>query len=312
MPAIRRPAPVRARSARNEGGGAAMRPARPLALVAAVVASLWLVKPAASSPGSSPAGGLAARTVAQIDALARVKVGLSAAQRKVDSRLLAEARQRTGEPLAAGVGRVSTGVRTDKAGLTTVDVDGKVTRALLGKVRALGGRVSGSYPGYGALRARVPLASVEALAAVPEVRRVGVAAQAMTSRIGPAVPRPVSERPVSETQRAAQLRQRVTAALATARVSSTAVTPLVGAVTSEGDVTHAAAAARARFRVSGIGVKIGVLSDGVDSLAASIASGDLPADTEVLPGQAGVGDEGTAMLEIVHDLAPKASLAFAT
>src|SRR5215475_2476425 len=287
MPAIRRPAPVRARSARNEGGGAAMRPARPLALLAAAVASLWLVKPAASSPGSSPAGGLAARTVAQIDALARVKVGLSAAQRKVDSRLLAEARQRTGEPLAAGVGRVSTGVRTDKTGLTTVDVDGKVTRALLGKVRALGGRVSGSYPGYGALRARVPLASVEALAAVPEVRRVGVAAQAMTSRIGPALPRPVSKRPVS-------------------------VTPLVGAVTSEGDVTHAVAAARARFRVSGIGVKIGVLSDGVDSLAASIASGDLPADTEVLPGQAGVGDEGTAMLEIVHDLAPKASLAFAT
>jgi len=284
-----------------------MRPARPLALVAAAVASLWLVKPAASSPGSSPAGGLSARTVAQIDALARAKIGLSPAQRKIDSRLLAEARQRAGEPLAAGVGRVSTGVRTDKAGLTTVDVDGKVTRALLGKVRALGGRVSGSYPAYGALRAAVPLASVEALAAVPEVRRVSVAAQAMTSRIGPTVPRPVSEqtvseRPVSMTQRAAQLRQRVAAA----------VTPLVGAVTSEGDVTHAVAAARARFRVSGIGVKIGVLSDGVASLPASIASGDLPAGTEVLPGQAGSGDEGTAMLEIVHDLAPKASLAFAT
>ena len=55
-----------------------------------------------------------------------------------------------------------------------------------------------------------------------------------------------------------------------------------------------------------------MLSDGVDSLAASIASGDLPPDTEVLPGQAGSGDEGTAMLEIVHDLAPNAQLAFAT
>ena len=55
-----------------------------------------------------------------------------------------------------------------------------------------------------------------------------------------------------------------------------------------------------------------MLSDGVDSLAASIATGELPADVEVLPGQAGDGDEGTAMLEIVHDLAPGAQLGFAT
>src|SRR5439155_10500777 len=39
--------------------------------------------------------------------------------------------------------------------------------------------------------------------------------------------------------------------------------------------------------------------------------GDLGPVT-VLPGQAGSGDEGTAMLEIVHDLAPGANLYFAT
>ena len=33
------------------------------------------------------------------------------------------------------------------------------------------------------------------------------------------------------------------------------------------------------------------------------ASGDLPA-VDVLPGQAGSGDEGSAMLEIIHDVAP--------
>src|SRR4029450_63592 len=64
--------------------------------------------------------------------------------------------------------------------------------------------------------------------------------------------------------------------------------------------------------VNGAGLKIGVLSDGVNTLAARQGSGDLPAGLTVLPGQAGSGDEGTAMLELVYDLAPGAQLYFAT
>jgi uncharacterized repeat protein (TIGR01451 family) len=87
-----------------------------------------------------------------------------------------------------------------------------------------------------------------------------------------------------------------------------------GSVDSEGDVTQTADLARAAFGVNGGGVKIGVLSDSVDHLAQSQATGDLPPDVTVLPGQSGVpaNGEGTAMLEIVHDLAPGASLFFAT
>ena len=66
------------------------------------------------------------------------------------------------------------------------------------------------------------------------------------------------------------------------------------------------------FGVNGAGIKIGVLSDGATNLAASQALGDLPGDVTVLPGQIGDGDEGTAMMEIVHDLAPGAKLYFAT
>jgi hypothetical protein len=72
----------------------------------------------------------------------------------------------------------------------------------------------------------------------------------------------------------------------------------VGSRSSEGDVTHRTFSARGAFNVDGTGIKIGVLSDGVTNLAASQASGDLGPVT-VLPGQAGFGDEGTAMLEIV-------------
>jgi hypothetical protein len=84
-----------------------------------------------------------------------------------------------------------------------------------------------------------------------------------------------------------------------------------GSVTSQGDAAHKAPQVRA-LGLTGAGVKIGVMSDGVDSLATSISTGDVPAGTTVLPGQAGDGNEGTAMLEIVHDVAPSAQLYYAT
>jgi PKD repeat protein len=83
-------------------------------------------------------------------------------------------------------------------------------------------------------------------------------------------------------------------------------------ITSEGDVTHRANTARSTFGVNGAGVKIGVLSDSVDYLTNSQALGELGAVT-ILPGQFGSGaGEGTAMLEIIHDLAPGAQLYYAT
>ena len=82
--------------------------------------------------------------------------------------------------------------------------------------------------------------------------------------------------------------------------------------TSEGDAAHLVNTARTTHGVTGSGIGIGVLSNGVETLAARQASGDLPAQVAVLPGQEGSGDEGTAMLEILHDLAPGAELYFAT
>ncbi len=87
----------------------------------------------------------------------------------------------------------------------------------------------------------------------------------------------------------------------------------VGRINSEGDTTHNALPARLALGINGAGVKVGVISDSVDFLAASQASGDLPF-VNVLPGQDGIpgSGEGTAMLEIVHDLAPGANLYFAS
>jgi hypothetical protein len=90
----------------------------------------------------------------------------------------------------------------------------------------------------------------------------------------------------------------------------------VGSVTSQGYVTEGANKVVATG-VNGTGVRVGVLSDSAlpARVAALIATGDLPPDVVIVPGQAGPTtgtNEGTAMMEIVHDLAPGAKLFFAT
>jgi len=82
----------------------------------------------------------------------------------------------------------------------------------------------------------------------------------------------------------------------------------VGDATSEGDSILNADAAREAFGVDGAGVRVGLISDGVDGLSFSQLSGDLPGNVEVIDG--GSGSEGRALLEIIHDLAPGAQLVF--
>ena len=89
-----------------------------------------------------------------------------------------------------------------------------------------------------------------------------------------------------------------------------AITPLDRGfvqVTSEGAALHGTPAANAAG-FTGAGVKVGVISDGVDELAVSQGAGELPPGVMVL--DAGIGNEGTAMLEIIADLAPGADLLF--
>jgi len=102
-----------------------------------------------------------------------------------------------------------------------------------------------------------------------------------------------------------------------------------GAVPGQGDAAMHAAAARARFGVDGSGVRVGILSDSFDQViggtihgsgcaralsgSSSQFSGDLPDDVIVLDdGPPHSIDEGAAMGEIVHDIAPGAALLFAS
>ena len=101
------------------------------------------------------------------------------------------------------------------------------------------------------------------------------------------------------------------AALDEVRSIREVVAPVVnsGSVTSEGDSILNADLMRSATGSDGSGVKVGIISDGVDNLSSAVSSGDLPGDVTVLSNTLG-GDEGTAMLEIVYDLAPGADLYF--
>src|ERR1700722_11301573 len=125
-----------------------------------------------------------------------------------------------------------------------------------------------------------------------------------------------------------------------------------GAVTSQGDYVQHSAAPRSSNSLTGAGVTVGVLSDSFDcyavyaannvpasgaagyasngflaTAATDVSTGDLPSNVNVLeeaeagnggcmnygaPSQLPFTDEGRAMLQIVHDVAPGASLAFYT
>jgi hypothetical protein len=100
----------------------------------------------------------------------------------------------------------------------------------------------------------------------------------------------------------------------------------VGAVTTVGDTLINAAANRAATGNDGTGVTVGAISDSVNQIdshvdsnpdkgiAESQRTGDLPASgVNVLSdGTSSDTDEGRGILEIVHDVAPGASLAFAS
>lgn len=221
----------------------------------------------------------AARTEAGISALQGIKKSLTPAERKQSSQLVVEKRLRADRSLAAKLPDYRSGVGVSTAGTVSVEIAATGDQAVAKAVKAAGGTVR--YAAGGAVRADLPLSAVDAIAGRADVAEVKPAAQATTW----------SEQGNRDFR------------VAAAQAAATQV--------SEGDKAHGADTARTTYGVSGSGVKVCVLSDGVDSLAKSQSAGELPT-VDVLSGQKGSGDEGTAMLEIIHDLAPNAALGFAT
>jgi len=142
----------------------------------------------------------------------------------------------------------------------------------------LGIREMKDSPELGVVQAWVPAASLDAVGDLPGVTRVSVPRYAVVKR-----------------------------------APTTAPVTYTGSVTTQGDQILKAAQFRTATGYRGQGVRVGVISDGDDHIGSSQSTGDLPSGIWNDPRDAGgsggfspasTGDEGTAMMEIIYDLAP--------
>ncbi|HSN18653.1 MAG TPA: S8 family serine peptidase, partial [Gammaproteobacteria bacterium] len=146
------------------------------------------------------------------------------------------------------------------------------------QLQALGATGIVDSPELGVIQAWVPASQLQAVSQLPGVLRVGLPRYAVHK----SAPNPG---PVTYT----------------------------GSVDTQGDSILQAAAFRRSTGDKGQGVTVGVISDGDEHISASQISGDLPKNIWNDPKDAGgkggfspasTGDEGTAMMEIVYDIAP--------
>jgi hypothetical protein len=222
-------------------------------------------------PGVAFSQSISGAAVDQINDILAEKRKFTSAQSKMHSSLVFAAKLARGELAGKSFAGIVEMPETDADGLVVVDIRGTASD-LVAQVTAQGGQVVSQFPAYGAVRARMPLRNIEALAGSLSVTSVSPQEKARTN---------------------------------------------VGALTSQAYISHGADQVITGLGINGSGIKVGVLSDSATAagVAALIASGDLGPNTTVLPGQAGSStgtNEGTAMMEIVQDLAPGAQLFFAT
>jgi subtilisin family serine protease len=165
------------------------------------------------------------------------------------------------------------------------------------ELRAAGAQVLGVSPRYSIVTAAVAVASLREVAQAPGVEAVMEQLTPATSEVG--------------------------------LVAGGGGCP--EAITSEGDLQLNARPGRTKYGIAGKGVDVGILSDSFDTASGTVtdagddvASGDLPGPgnpcgrtspvdvLQDLPASDDPSDEGRAMAQLVHDLAPRSRLVFAT
>ena len=199
---------------------------------------------------------------------------------------------------ATGAGSL---VRLDSRIVVTARMSSTAPTAIQA-LRGAGAQILTISARYGMVTVAVAPADLERIAALSAVRSVLPALRPLTAAEGPTA--------------------------GSANATPSALTCPWGSVRSEGDTQLAADQARGAFGIDGSGAKVGIISDSFDTDASAathasddVTDGDLPGSGnpcgQTTPVQnvldsPNASDEGRAMAQVVHDLAPGAPLAFAS
>ena len=250
----------------------------------------------------------------QIKSLIEEKESRTAIQKKMGSQLWYALKMERKQAITPLVPTLEVETVRDGQGLVAIDIKSKTTsiNPILDFVKLVNGRIQSAHPRFQSVLAYIPILEAENLAALRDVHfaELWVKPQNNSNQFS-AEGR--NARPGHKSQSGPS-------------VNGAGTTPsiLAGATVSEADETHLVSSVRAIYNVNGSGVKIGVLSDSYDSFgtaASDVSQGELPGvgnpagfttPVTVLSDFAGGTDEGRAMLQLVHDLAPGAQLYYAS
>jgi hypothetical protein len=153
------------------------RPLPPPAGVQKRASSQQVVAPSNSGQHTNP------NNSPQLPDLNKEKASRTPSQRKLDSQLVYALQQSRNQHTGSGATTLQHSVKIGSGGQVRVDIDGKVTPELLKRIRQIGGQVINSFPQFGAVRAEVPLAQLETLASLAEVRFIQPAREGITNGI---------------------------------------------------------------------------------------------------------------------------------
>ena len=275
------------------------------------IASLLLVLPSVAAYAQSD---ISREALQQMQELLQEKESRTPVQRKLGSQLVYALKASRGQQLTAGISSLPDAVDNlnTGAGGVLVDIRASVSSDLQSAITRAGGRLIYASAGTQRMRARIPLAMMEAFAARPDVQFIKPGAAARTHAMGLQRQRRLSGLLPALAMRSMP-RWSASGAMFSL-VNRLGLNFFVGSLTTQGTISHSATAARNTYGINGGGVKVGVLSDSAEATAFLIGTGDLPAGTtivqEVIDGPG--ASEGTAMMEIVYDMAPGVQLFFAS
>lgn len=275
--------------------------------------------------GQASAQDLKPEAQRQIDFLAKEKKSRTSVQKKIATNILLTYKLQNDLSMRSNLPDLKFDEIKINAGKIKVDITVAVSAQVLSALKALDCDIIFSSEKFASVTANVPLNKIEQIAALAAVKNIQLW-MAPVHNNGEPFNIPAADTTVRPdfNERANNVKNFITDVVgqnknnpafpANNPVFTTNTLPGTGAgsVISEAVATHKADVVQANFGIKGAGIKIGVLSNGVDGYATSQASGDLPPVINILPGQAGSASEGRAMMELIHDIAPDAELYYAT